>query len=103
MNDQQPISPRRRQQELLAIPERQRTDAEWDELNELEITLASVNRVEAREPNVRRSPPTSNDRPKSGDRPQVDRPQSDRPQGDRPQGKRPARKFHKRPPKANTP
>ncbi len=98
MNDQQPISPRRRQQELLAIPERQRTDAEWDELNELEITLASVNRVEAREPNVRRSPSASNDRPKSGDRPQ-----NDRPQGDRPQGKRPARKFHKRPPKANTP
>lgn len=98
MNDQQPISPRRRQQELLAIPERQRTDAEWDELNELEITLASVNRVEAREPNVRRPSSASNDRPKSGDRPQ-----NDRPQGDRPQGKRPARKFHKRPPKANTP
>ena len=89
MNEQQPVSPRRRQQELLAIPERQRTDAEWDELNELEITLASVNRVEAREPNVRRSPPpATNDLPKSGDRTQ---------------GKRPARKFHKRPPKANTP
>jgi hypothetical protein len=31
-------------QELLAIPDRQRTDEEWDELNELEIMLASANR-----------------------------------------------------------
>jgi hypothetical protein len=101
MNDQQPISPRRRQQELLAIPERQRTDAEWDELNELEITLASVNRVEAREPNVRRSPSATSDQPNSRRSPSAtsDQPKS----GDRPQGKRPARKFHKRPPKANTP
>ena len=38
MSEQEPISPRRRQQELLAIPERLRTDAQWDELNELEIT-----------------------------------------------------------------
>ena len=31
-------------QELLAIPDRNRTDSEWDELNELEIALASGNR-----------------------------------------------------------
>ena len=31
---------RRRLQQLLAIPDRQRTDAEWDELNELEIMFA---------------------------------------------------------------
>jgi hypothetical protein len=88
MNEQQPISPRRRQQELLAIPERLRTDAQWDELNELEIALASANRVETREPAVRRNVRESAGRPKPG--------------GDV-QGKKPARKFHKRPPKGPAP
>ena len=47
MNDPpQPIPPAARLQTLLAIPERQRTDAEWDEINELEIKLASGNRAE---------------------------------------------------------
>ena len=64
MNEQQPISPRRRQQELLAIPERLRTDAQWDELNELEIALASVNLAETHEPGVRRNAPVSADQPK---------------------------------------
>ena len=41
MNDTQPPSPRQRLQTLLAIPEAKRTDAEWDEINELEIALAS--------------------------------------------------------------
>jgi hypothetical protein len=41
---QPPGSPRARLQALLAIPERQRTDAEWDELNEIEILLAVGNR-----------------------------------------------------------
>ena len=36
---QQPVSPRRRLQELLAIPDNQRTEEQWDELNELEIKL----------------------------------------------------------------
>jgi len=49
MND--PQSPNRtRLQELMAIPERQRTDAEWDELNELEIVAASTNRHGAPNP-----------------------------------------------------
>ena len=57
MNDSQPpspaptASPRARLQELLAIPDRNRTDAEWDELNELEIALASGNRPGAPDPN----------------------------------------------------
>ena len=34
----------RRIRELLSIPERDRTDAEWDELNELEIRTAPGNR-----------------------------------------------------------
>ena len=42
-----PVSfdPRRRIRELLAIPDRDRTDAEWDELNELEIQTAPGNRA----------------------------------------------------------
>lgn len=45
MNDPQTIDPRRRIRELLSIPDRDRTDAEWDELNELEIRTAPGNRV----------------------------------------------------------
>ena len=44
MDDMQPIEMRRRIRELLSIPERDRTDAEWDELNELEIRTAPGNR-----------------------------------------------------------
>ena len=88
MNERQPISPRRRLQELLAIPERQRTDAQWDELNELEIALASVNRAETHEPGVRRHAPVSADHPKPGGGTQ---------------SKKPFKKLHKRPPKGKTP
>ena len=49
MNDPQPLSPRRRLQVLLAIPDNQKTEAEWDEINELEITLAPGNRIDGRE------------------------------------------------------
>jgi hypothetical protein len=53
---QQPISPRQRLQELLAIPEGQRTDAQWDEINELEIKLASGNRQDAPDQGRRNAP-----------------------------------------------
>jgi hypothetical protein len=88
MNEQPSIPSRRRLQELLAIPERQRTDAQWDEINELEIALASANRADTRETNVRRSPPASAtpSKPSSGV-----------------QAKKPFKKFHKRPPRENTP
>jgi hypothetical protein len=39
------FDPRRRLRELLAIPERDRTDAQWDEIVELEIQLAPGNRA----------------------------------------------------------
>ncbi len=39
------FDPRRRIRELLSIPERDRSDAEWDELNELEIQTAPGNRA----------------------------------------------------------
>lgn len=50
MSDHESISPRRRLQMLLAIPDNERTEEEWDELNELEISLSPVNRVGAPEP-----------------------------------------------------
>lgn len=84
MNEQSSPPPRRRLQELLAIPERDRTDAQWDEINELEITLASANRADNAQ-DVRRSAPASSDPPKPGRSPQ---------------GKKPFKKFHKKPPKA---
>lgn len=48
MNDSPPQDPRRRLRELLAIPERDRSDAQWDEIIELEITLAPGNRESER-------------------------------------------------------
>jgi hypothetical protein len=62
----QQVSPRQRLQALLAVPERQRTDAEWDELNELEIVLAPGNREGAPMPGVRRQPPMQSGTHKPG-------------------------------------
>jgi hypothetical protein len=59
-------SPRARLQALLKIPERQRTDAEWDEIHELEITLAPGN---ADRPAQHRMPAAGNTAPPpQGDR-----------------------------------
>lgn len=46
----QPVDPRRRLRELLSIPERDRTDEQWDEINELEIQLAPGNRIHPGQP-----------------------------------------------------
>ena len=45
MTEPQNQSPRSRMQALLAIPDNQRTEEQWDELHELEITLAPGNRI----------------------------------------------------------
>lgn len=45
MSERHFISLQRRLQALRAIPDNQRTEEQWDELNELEITLAPVNRI----------------------------------------------------------
>jgi len=50
MNQPESTTPRQRLQALLAIPERLRTDAQWDEINELEILLAPENRQGAPAP-----------------------------------------------------
>ena len=91
MDEQQPISPRQRLKELLAIPERQRTDAEWDEINELEITLTPANREAAPEQRAPR-----NNTVNTGGRPNPGT-------GTDARDKKPARKLHKRPPKAGGP
>ena len=81
-----PANPRARLQQLQAIPERDRTEEQWDEMNELEIMLAAGNRkVEAahrQAPQHRSNPP-------------VGQPN----QGRGPENRKQGRKFHKRPPR----
>ena len=45
MNEPQHNQARGQLRALLAIPERLLTDAQWDEINELEISLTAINRV----------------------------------------------------------
>ncbi len=45
-----PSDSRRRLRELLSIPERDRSDEQWDEIIELEIQLAPGNRISGNEP-----------------------------------------------------
>ena len=96
MSEQQPMSPRLRMQALLAIPERQRTDAQWDELIELEIMFAPGNREGAPQPG-RRNPnagPGQGQHQKQGG--------GGGGGGNNAQhGKKSGKKFHKRPPKPN--
>ena len=94
MSDPQPVSPRVRLQALLAVPDRQRTDAEWDEINELEILLAPGNRDRGPDHNNQRkaSPPL----PPPGGRPKQGG-------GGGPHVKKQGRKFHKRPQKGKAP
>ncbi|MCK0511159.1 hypothetical protein [Aromatoleum buckelii] len=120
MNAPQPTSPRRRMQELLEIPDSQRTEAEWDELIELEISMAPGNREGAPQPGARRMDsgtggprkPGRHAKPGSGQPrsgPQGPRPPAQpKPQGQaKPaedgQPRKPARKFRKRPPKETPP
>lgn len=59
------FDPRRRIRELLSIPERDRTDAEWDELNELEIQTAPGNRIGNQQPAGYAAKPGGGFRPKN--------------------------------------
>ena len=87
MNESIPVPPRRRLQELLAIPERDRTEAQWDELNELEITLASSNRDQGgQQQRVGQSGMNTGGQGKPGNKQR---------------GKRPQQQFKRRQPKPN--
>lgn len=95
MSEQQPMSPRQRMQALLAIPERQRTDAQWDELIELEIMFAPGNREGAPQPG-RRNPNVG-----QGQQGHAKQGGGGGGGGNAPHGKKSGKKFHKRPPKPN--
>ncbi|HYC44009.1 MAG TPA: hypothetical protein VED01_00865 [Burkholderiales bacterium] len=89
-NKQQPGNPRARLQQLLAVPERDRTDEQWDEINELEIMLASGNRrVEAA--HAGRGTPLASQPPRQG------KPNQGGPGGQGQDPRKQGRKFHKRP------
>jgi hypothetical protein len=64
MNEPQTVPPRRRLQELLAIPERLRTEAQWDELHELEISLAPGNRADVAPPRSYTTPAAAPAKPR---------------------------------------
>jgi hypothetical protein len=46
MSDTPSTASHRRLRALRAIPDSKRTEAQWDELNELEISLSPVNRID---------------------------------------------------------
>jgi hypothetical protein len=110
-NDPKQFSPRRRMQELLAIPDSQRSDAQWDELIELEIQMAPGNRVSSPDQSMRQNPNPSTGRqprsqgasrsPQGGPRPQGGQ-RASGPSGPpgapgAPGGKKPFKKFRKGP------
>jgi hypothetical protein len=122
MNKPQSSSPRARLQALQAIPERQRTEEEWDELNELEIMFAAGNRdTGSRDRGMPGGPERGNSaaphdrgppREAGQERWRDGNPQQ-QPQGQRKPGdgggpggggrNKGPRKFHKKPPKNNPP
>ncbi|ODT68908.1 MAG: hypothetical protein ABS69_16325 [Nitrosomonadales bacterium SCN 54-20] len=87
MDEPEQVLPYQRLQQLLAIPERQRTEAQWDEINELEIALTPVNRATTPDRNVRRKGAVPPEQPRSRE-------------GTPGPGRRPLKKLRKRPPKA---
>jgi hypothetical protein len=90
--------PRRRMRELLTIPDSQRSDAEWDELIALEISLAPGNRIAAPNPNNPGQRPDKNRKPEMGRRPDQGQPRPDQPGRTDPKtGMRPGKRFFKKP------
>jgi len=85
MNDPELEARRRRLRELLAIPDRERSDEQWDELNELEIMMAVSNRQAVPRPEHK------------GDDGQGQR------HGGAPHPGNPGRKFHNRPRRGRPP
>lgn len=106
MNSPQTVSPRRRLQELLAIPDRLRSEAEWDELHELEISLAPGNRADMTPPRAYTTSTAVPDKPRprpprpneGGD----SRPRSRPSEGGGGEAKKTFRKRHRKPAKPAT-
>lgn len=93
MSDQEQDNRRQRLKELQAIPDRQRTDEQWDELNELEIMFAAGNREGTPMPRPQGTPSQTGGYPRPGGGPG----------GGGGQNRNKGRKFHHRPPKRNGP
>jgi len=91
MSDPEFDARRARMKELLAIPDRERTDEQWDELNELEIMMAVSNRnLSPHSPQGQKGGGNQNGRPRHGGGPQHP-------------GQNPGRKFHNRPRRGRPP
>ncbi len=88
----QPADPRRRLRELLGIPDRDRTDAIWDEIIGLEIELAPANRAPSAQGDTGRRPePGPGRRMEPGRRPDQGRRQ------DPAAGPKPGKRFLRKP------
>ncbi len=94
MSDAEQDNKRQRLRELQAIPDRQRTDEQWDELNELEIMFAAGNREGAPMPRPQGMPSSQ-----PGGFPRAGGGGG----GGGGQNRNKGRKFHHRPPKRNGP
>lgn len=103
MNEPQVLDPRRRIRELQAIPERDRTDEQWDELNELEIRTAPGNREvgpSERSPDGRQGFANQGRRPERNQGAKNGRPElrvDPRPQQEQRVDGRPPKRQHRRP------
>lgn len=86
----QPADPRRRLRELLAIPDRDRTDAIWDEIIGLEIELAPANRAPSAQGDPGRRPEPGR-RMEPGRRPEQGR------RHDPASGPKPGKRFFRKP------
>ena len=87
MNTPDHPSPRQRLKALLAIPDSQRSEAQWDEIVELEITLAPGNRDDIPHPAPREKGPAGPATAGSGNKPA----------GAPSAGRRSSRRFKKKP------
>ena len=94
--DPQSPDPRRRLRELLAIPERDRSDAIWDEIVSLEIQLAPENRSASPQADPGRSQEPGR-RQQQGRRPEQARRQEP------PPGAKPGKRFFQRPRRGHRP
>jgi len=99
MNDPQPKSRRQRLQALLSIPDKERTEEQWDEINELEIGLASGNRSDGGEHGHARGNPGGGGQPRpgGGGQPRPGGGGQPRPGGDGQGRKQHFKRFNKRP------
>lgn len=86
-------SPQARLKELQAIPDNQKTEAQWDELIELEIALAQGGRMLNSAPKANKPPHKAN--PAGGNGANGAKPHG----GGGGQAKKHPRRFQKRPPK----